>query len=92
MATIATEVVNTALLQMREHQAVEVDSAGSEWKRRRGTEALNSLTPLERAAIILSRRDGLTCDDIAERTGHSSDEVRAALASGLTVCVKYLSG
>jgi RNA polymerase sigma factor (sigma-70 family) len=71
--------------------ASPVPGAETDWKRRRISEALESLTPLERAAVVLARCHGMSCQDIATRTGHSKDQVRAALASGLAVCVTSLN-
>jgi RNA polymerase sigma factor (sigma-70 family) len=69
----------------------QVASTENDWKRRRVTEALQSLTPLERAAVVLARFHGMSCEEVATRTGHSRDQVRAALASGLAICVTFLN-
>src|SRR6186713_1783590 len=54
-------------------------------------EALNLLSPLQRAALVLTRRDGLTCDDIARLIGISPDDVRRAFASGMLIFVRHVA-
>ena len=58
---------------------------------RLATEALKTLSPLQQAALVLTRRDGLSCDDIARLIGISPDEVRQAFASGLLLFVRYVA-
>jgi RNA polymerase sigma factor (sigma-70 family) len=57
-----------------------VDSAARQVRVR---EILNELSPLNRAALILHRRDGMTCDEIAAELGVPPSRVRQAIAAGL---------
>jgi DNA-directed RNA polymerase specialized sigma24 family protein len=56
----------------------------------RATEALWMLSPVQRAALVLTRRHGMTYEEIAQRIGKSEDEVRHAFASGMLMYLQYV--
>lgn len=52
--------------------------------------AFDALTPKCRAVVLLHRRDGLTCQQIADQMGLSLGMVKKYLAKGLLVCRQHL--
>jgi RNA polymerase sigma-19 factor, ECF subfamily len=58
---------------------------------KRLSRALSTLSPVCRAVVLLSRREGLTLEQIAPVVGYSVPMVRKHLALGLMVCQEALS-
>jgi RNA polymerase sigma-19 factor, ECF subfamily len=50
------------------------------------SKALDGMTPMSRAVILLHRRDGLTYEQIATHVGISVGMVAKYLAKGLLAC------
>jgi RNA polymerase sigma factor (sigma-70 family) len=52
--------------------------------------ALDELPPMQRAALILHLRDGLTCDQIARQAGISASMVKKHLRNAVMACREHL--
>lgn len=68
------------------------DDAERALRAARLAEALASLAPRHRAAVILHRRDGLTYEEIAAELGVTAHAVKKYLAVGLSQCRERLAG
>ena len=53
--------------------------------------ALDSLSPICRAVVLMHKRDGMTFEQIARVIGYSVPMVRWHLAKGLNVCQDFLA-
>lgn len=58
---------------------------------RRLSRALDRLSPMQRAIVLLHRRDGLTYAEIAKYVGLSVPMVNKHLTKGLSLCKEFLA-
>lgn len=57
----------------------------------RFTRALDALSPIQRAILLLHRRDGYTYEQIAKTVGLSVQMVNKHLAKSLAICKEHLT-
>jgi DNA-directed RNA polymerase specialized sigma24 family protein len=68
----------------------DISEAKSASNIERATEVLWMLSPVQRAALVLTRRHGMTYEAIAQSIGKSEDEVRHAFTSGMQMYLQYM--